>query len=82
MARWPVIAPYINSRKRINDYDSQATHGIYDDDSIKCRVVYVSGYLIATISKMWLESERVKELSEEQQKPWGAYPPLPTKKKL
>lgn len=81
MARWPIIAPYIHIRKRLNDTDGQPTHGVYDDVSINCRVEYVVGYLVKTISKMWLESERLSELEPRLQEEWGFYPPLPPKRK-
>lgn len=45
------------------------------------REVWIAGHQVQTIQKMWLTSQRVKELAEDLQKPWGQYPPLPEKKK-
>lgn len=81
LATWPVLRPYIQGRKRYNLEDGNPTHGTFDNEDTIAREVWICGHLTTTITTLWLKSDRVKELSEELQKPWGHYPPLPQRKK-
>lgn len=81
LAQWPVLRPYIHSRKRINIEDGTPTHGTFDIEDTSVREVWICGHLTTTVSTIWLNSERINELPEELQKPWGSYPPIPQRKK-
>ena len=73
--------PFDPEKRHTRKQFGWVSDGIYDHSMYEVRYEVVQGYVMTTISKMWLDNGGPEDATPELKLPWGSYPDVPPKPK-